>query len=159
MEWCDPWASDQIKAWQNEDPGTAKLLVWMASKKKPKSKDIQSESATVRVFWFMLEQLETIDGLFYRVPEPGNRFSVRQLVAQRAVRNEVFNFLHTKRTCGHLGINCTAASARKIFWWLGIKKDVIRWCRHCNTCQYHILMSGACRSSLHQTAIGAPSNV
>ena len=156
MEWCDPWTSDQIKAWQNEDPDIAKVLAWMASKKKPKSKDIRSESATVRVFWSMFDQLETIDGVLYRVPEPGNRFSVPRLVAPRAIRNQVFNFLHTKRTGGHLGIKRTAASARKRFWWPGIKKDVIRWCRHCNTCQYHNLRSGARRSSLHQTTIGAP---
>ena len=114
------------------------------------------ERCPTRIYWSMYEQLETIDGILHRSPDLGNKFSSPRLVAPRAIRDQIFTFLHANRTGGHLGINRTAASARKRFWWPGMKKDVIRWCRHCEICQQHNLRSGARGSGLHQEVIGAP---
>ena len=37
-----------------------------------------------------------------------------------------------------------------------MKNDMIRWCRHCELCQHHNLISGPHRYSLHQEPVGAP---
>ena len=78
-----------------------------------------------------------------------------RLVAPRAIWDQIFTFRHANRTGGHLGINRTAFSTRW-FWWPGIMKDVIRWCRHCDVCQLRNLSNGQHQSSLHQEPVGAP---
>ena len=120
-EWCDPWSIDQIQEWQKEDPDIARVLTWVETGRKPTWKDVQQESPTTRIYWSMYEQLETIDGILHGSPDPANKFSSPRLVAPRAIRDQIFTFLHANGTGGHLGINRTAASARKRFWWPGMK--------------------------------------
>ena len=154
-QWCEPWAQEQLCTWQKEDPLLRKVLRWFAEGRKPSWTDVRLEGATIRSYWSMFEQLEFIDGVLYRKSPPDSKCLPR-LVAPEAVRTQIFEFLHAKRTGGHLGISRTSASARRRFWWPGMKQDVIRWCRHCEICQRRNLRPGAHRSGLHQERIGAP---
>ena len=115
-EWCESWSIDQIQEWQKEDPDIARVLTWVETGRKPTWKDVQQESPTTRIYWSMYEQLETIDGIPHGSPDPANKFSSPRLVAPRAIRDQIFTFLHANGTGGHLVINRTAASARKRFW-------------------------------------------
>ena len=114
------------------------------------------EGTDIRTYWSIFEQLEVIDGVLYRKACPDDKYPSPRLVAPRVVRDQIFEFLHTKRIGGHLGINRTSASARKRFWWPRMKKDVVRWCKHCSVCQRRNLRPGAKRSGLHQEPIGVP---
>ena len=57
------------------------------------------------------------------------------------IQEQIFDFLHTKHTRDHLGINESSSSSRQRFWWPGIKIDVVRWCKHCKICQRQNILS------------------
>ena len=153
--WIQPWSNEQLRTWQREDTVLAKVIRWVEDGTKPRFKDVQKESTSLRTFWFHFEQLECIDGIIYRKVTSGSR-SFHRLVCPKVIQEQIFDFLHTKRTGGHLGINRTSSSARKRFWWPGMKKDVVRWCKHCERCQRRNLRSGPRRSQLHQEPVCAP---
>ena len=154
-QWCEPWSQEQLCTWQKEDPILCKVLRWFDDGRKPPWKDVRLEGAAIRSYWSMFEQLEFINGILYRKSPPDSR-SPPRLIAPEAIRNQIFEFLHTKRTGGHLGIKRTSSSANQRFWWPGMKQDVVRWCKHCDTCQRHNLRPGAHRSGLHQERVGIP---
>ena len=153
--WIQPWSNEQLRTWQREDTVLAKVIRWVEDGTKPRFKDVQMESTSLRTFWFHFEQLECLDGILYRKVTSGSR-SFHRLVCPKVIQEQIFDFLHTKRTGGHLGINRTSSSARKRFWWPGMKKDVVHWCKHCERCQQRNLRSGPRRSQLHQEPVGAP---
>lgn len=155
--WIEPWTKEQLRKWQEEDPILCKVLVWVEAGRKPAWKDIRTEGTATRVYWAEFERLQLVDKVLHKKvekgtsPDPGLR-----LVAPIVVREQIFTFLHNKRTGGHLGIHRTSRSARRRFWWPGMKKDVIRWCQHCRRCQLHNLRSGARRAALRQDPVGSP---
>ena len=149
------WSDDQLQAWQREDPIVAKVVDWVQNGEKPQWKDVRMEGTTIRTYWFNFEQLELINHILYRKIDKGGQTSHR-LVAPQTIRGQIFDFLHAKCTGGHLGISRTSASAPKRFWWPGMKKDVMLWCRQCNRCQLRNLHPGPRRSQLHQESVGQP---
>ena len=154
--WCDSWSVAQIMEWQAADTVISKVLSWVEAGRKPPRKEIQGESAAIRIYWSLFEQLELKDGILYRKADTADRMATPRLVAPQAVREHVFKFLHSSRTGGHQGVKRTGASARQRFWWPGMKKDVARWCKFCALCQRHNLRPGAKRSMLQQVPIGTP---
>ena len=155
-DWCEPWSAEELRAWQAEDEIMSKVLTWVEVGKKPPRREVRMEAAVTRTFWSVFEQLTVIDGILNRKPDTNSKFSAPRLIAPRNVRDEIFTFLHTNRTGGHLGIKHTNSSARRRFWWPGMKADVVRWCQHCNLCQHRNLRPGPKRASLFQDRVGAP---
>ena len=153
--WCDSWSVAQIMEWQAADTIISKVLSWVEAGKPPR-KEIQGESAAIRIYWSLFEQLELKDGILYRKADAANRIATPRLVAPQAVREHVFKFLHSSRTSGHQGVKRTGASARQRFWWPRMKKDVAQWCQFCALCQQHNLRPGAKHSMLQQVPTGAP---
>ena len=153
--WVQPWSDEQLRAWQREHPIVAKVIGWMQNGEKPQWRDVRMEGTAIRMFWFNFEQQELINHILYRKVVTRGRTSHR-LVAPQAIHEQIFNFLHAKRMGGHLGIIRTSASTRTRFWWAGMQKDVILWCRQCNKCQLRNLQPGPRRSQLHQEPIGQP---
>ena len=60
---------------------------------------------------------------------------VHQVVVPKAYRNEILALAHSVPLGGHLGINKTVDKIRKQFFWPGLRKDVVDYCRTCHTCQ------------------------
>ena len=151
--WIEPWTSEKLREMQDQDPVVHKALPWMKAGRKPPWNDVKAEGAQVRIYRSEFERLKLIDGVLYRT---GTNPSTTRLVAPLRIRNQIFDFLHKHRIGGHLGIKRTTASARQRFWWPSMKKDVTRWCAHCNRCQMRELREGAKRSHLHQDPVGSP---
>ena len=110
--WIQPWSNEQLRTWQREDTVLAKVKRWVEDGTKLRFKDVQMESTSLRSFWFHFEQLECIDGILYRKVTSGS-WSFHRLVCPKVIQEQIFDFLHTKRTGGHLGINRTSSSAHK----------------------------------------------
>ena len=55
-------------------------------------------------------------------------------MAPKRLRKEIMRHLHDHRTGGHFGITKTLYNVRQRFYWPGSKKDIVRWCHHCNEC-------------------------
>ena len=155
-QWSESWSSHQIREWQMADPVLFKVLDWVETGVKPPRREVRKEGATTRIYWSLFEQLELKNGVLYRKPETTEKQTNLKLVAPLDVQDRIFKCLHSSRTGGHQGVKRTNASVRQRFWWPGMRKDVVRWCRYCDFCQRHNTQAGAHRSKLHQLPVGAP---
>ena len=152
--WVHEWTVNQISEWQDKDVILCKVKSWMSLGKKPPWKEIRSAGASIRIYWSSYERLELVDGVIY-YNQPGCQ-KQKRLVAPGVIRDQIFKYLHCNRTAGHMGIKRTIASVRQRFWWPGLKKDVTRWCQHCDTCQRHNRRPGSGRADLRQDPVGSP---
>ena len=58
-----------------------------------------------------------------------------QIVIPATYRSEVLSLAHETPLSGHLGINKTYQKIITHFYWPGIRKDVVKFCKTCHTCQ------------------------
>ena len=58
-----------------------------------------------------------------------------QIVVPKSYRSEILKLAHENVLSGHLGINKTYQKVSVHFYWPGIRKDVVEFCRSCHTCQ------------------------
>jgi hypothetical protein len=58
-----------------------------------------------------------------------------QIVIPKTYRSEVLSLAHETPLSGHLGINKTYQKIITHFYWPGIRKDVVEFCKTCHTCQ------------------------
>ena len=80
---------------------------------------------------------EKRDGIVYRVYNDATRggASARQVFLPDSLRKNVLSSAHDTTTGGHLGIKKTREKIMSDFYWLGIYKDVARYCRSYDICQ------------------------
>ncbi|XP_057676607.1 uncharacterized protein LOC130906366 isoform X1 [Corythoichthys intestinalis] len=62
-------------------------------------------------------------------------FSVVQVVVPVRYRHAVLSLAHENAWAGHLGVTKTYDHVLEQFFWPGLKKDVVQYCRTCHTCQ------------------------
>ncbi|XP_023182633.1 uncharacterized protein LOC111606305 [Xiphophorus maculatus] len=60
---------------------------------------------------------------------------IKQLVVPKAVRETVLKLGHSIPWAGHLGKHKTLARIKRCFFWPGLRKDVVQFCRSCPECQ------------------------
>ena len=69
------------------------------------------------------------------VPADEEWQEVHQIVVPKNCREEILNLAHGSVMAGHLGINKTYHKILTHFYWPGMKKDVVQFCRSCHVCQ------------------------
>lgn len=60
---------------------------------------------------------------------------VYQIVVPYSYRQHVLFLAHDHQLAGHLGVTKTYNRILSHFFWPGLKKDVVQYCRTCHTCQ------------------------
>ena len=60
---------------------------------------------------------------------------LHQVVVPKVYRTEVLRIAHDSMLAGHLGIDKTYQRVLSHFFWPGLKKDVVQYCRSCHICQ------------------------
>ena len=58
-----------------------------------------------------------------------------QIVVPKCYREDVLSLAHELPLAGHLGIKKTYQKVLSHFYWLGLHRDVVKFCRACHTCQ------------------------
>ena len=58
-----------------------------------------------------------------------------QIVIPKTYRAEVLSLAHETPLAGHLGINKTHEKMIRHFYWPGVQKDVVEFCRTCHVCR------------------------
>ena len=61
--------------------------------------------------------------------------AVHQIIVPGPYQNEVLHLAHESPLAGHLGINKTHQRVLQHFYWPGLRKDVVKFCNTCHTCQ------------------------
>ena len=152
-----PWSSAQLKSWQCEDPTLSKVRQWIRLGERPPWEEMKLEGRSLRSYWAMYSSLVLIeDVLHVQMIVNGKRDSQVRLVVPEAVRRQIFQYLHTHRTGGHLGEKKVVAKALQRFWWPGARRDLIRWVQYCDRCQRRKGRPGRGRAPLEQEGVGSP---
>ena len=60
---------------------------------------------------------------------------LHQVVVPKVYRTEVLRIAHDSILAGHLGINKTYQKVLSHFFWTGLEKDFVQYCRSCHICQ------------------------
>ncbi|XP_037780157.1 uncharacterized protein LOC119576547 [Penaeus monodon] len=61
--------------------------------------------------------------------------TVHQIIIPRYYRSQILSLAHDSPMVGHLGINKTCNRIQKYFYWPGMRKDVVLYCKTCHKCQ------------------------
>ena len=58
-----------------------------------------------------------------------------QIIIPKSYQSEILSLAHDTPLSGHLGINKTLQKVTTHFYWPGVRKDVVQFCKTCHTCQ------------------------
>ncbi|XP_048035833.1 uncharacterized protein LOC125261281 [Megalobrama amblycephala] len=81
------------------------------------------------------------DGLLVRKWHKNNAVEdewnvVYQVVVPSIFRQQVLSLAHDHLLSGHLGVTKTYNRVLQHFFWYGLKRDVVKYCKTCHVCQY-----------------------
>ena len=156
-QWIESWSPEELQQWQKDDIYLSQVLDWKESDNRPKWQDIQSQGTEIRSLWAEWDVLTLKRGVLYRIQHQEFKPHIRsQLVAPLCIRKDIFKYLHSHRTGGHVGVKKTCASITARFWWPALREDITLWCRKCEPCQFRKSRTGLKKSPLCQSPVGSP---
>jgi hypothetical protein len=133
--WVPSWSLQDMQEMQQRDEGIAAAYSWVERGHPPNQQERASHSLLAKNLSGLWTTLVIRDGLVYRRWESPVVGETHQLLAPSDIRAEIFRQLHTVRQGGHFGVRRTVAVVRQRFFWPGMRTDVERWCKECETCQ------------------------
>ena len=60
---------------------------------------------------------------------------LKEVIFTEEQKRKVFQDVHDSSRGAHMGITKTVAKISERFYWIGIKKDVVKWIGECDRCQ------------------------
>uniref|UniRef100_A0A3B1J0P6 Gypsy retrotransposon integrase-like protein 1 n=1 Tax=Astyanax mexicanus TaxID=7994 RepID=A0A3B1J0P6_ASTMX len=114
---------DQLIESQNSDPSLRKCFSGLSSADNMEGK---------QVAYFKDKDVLMRKWSPHTTTEAAN---VYQIVVPDVFRQHVLRLAHDHPWSGHLGITKTYARILKHFFWPGLRKDVVEFCRSCHVCQ------------------------
>ena len=153
--WLHTLSARDIVAKQNEDEAIVLVRSWVEKAQRPSFKDITAQPAVVKDLWAQFPNLAITDGKLCRKHKLPNGDWVEQLVIPVAMRREIFDYLHSAKLGGHMGVGSLISKIRRRIYWPGYKEDVIRWTQWCEICQKRKDV-GRSRAQLQQLPVGMP---
>ena len=156
--WLQLWTSSELSDMQGRDPSIQRFQELKENHpQRPEWKDVTGDSEELKVLWQIWDQLEQIDGVWFRRHQDRiTKRSIRQLLATEEVKSDILQQVHIARVAGHLGFDRSYSNVRHRFFWPGMKADVFRWCQRCESCEKTKSGPRKARSALQQTPVGRP---
>ena len=146
------WVTEQSK-----DESLAPILTAIKNKKRPEWIEISPSNPETKTFWAQWDSLRLEGHLLYRCWEDAAGTSaVLQLVVPRALRKQVFGFLHNSKTGGHFGITKTLGKIKEKFYWPKCRYDVQTWCGQCEECNSRKGPTRKIKAPLRTYVVGSP---
>ena len=126
-------------------------------KGRPAWAKVSDGSQGLRTLWGQWKRLSIQDGVLYRKWEDGAGLTSRwKVVVPSEKKKEVLFHVHDSPAAGHLGVSRPVERVRQGFFWVGIKRDVRRYCRQCDACTGQRLPNGAPKVPMQQYQVGSP---
>ena len=122
----DPWPTKHLIECQQSDPELMPLL---------QDALCESEAAKVPTCFYMRSGMLMCK---WRPPtiSPDEEWQVsHQIVVLKCYCEDVLSLAHELPLAGHLGIKKTYQKVLSHFYWPGLHRDVVKYCRACHTCQ------------------------
>ena len=120
---------------QLEDPILRRLQQALShSQEKPDSSS--RDHPSFRRYLKLWHQLSNVDGIICRMYKPGPTSGfVTVPVIPTKLQQEALHQSHDQPSAGHQGTAKTLARLQQEAYWVGMAKDVQRYCQQCTTCQ------------------------
>ena len=120
---------------QISDPDISPILqLKLSGSDYPDYKSISGESLSAKAIRQHWRHLAIDDGILYRKLEIPDKPTRMQLVLPRTLKHSIMEKLHCDPCSGHLGTQKTLERVKAKFFWVGWRKDVMRFVSHCKTC-------------------------
>ncbi len=130
----DQFSYEKLREAQLTDPDIGPILqLKETSNEYPDYRAVSAESRSVKALRQHWRRLFVNRGVLYRRVEKEDQSYV-QLVLPSVLRPVVLHQLHNCPTAGHLGTYKTLERIKRRFYWVGWRRNVMRYVSHCTTC-------------------------
>jgi transposase InsO family protein len=120
---------------QLTDPDIATIMqLKLNGSDYPTFREISAESLSVKALRQHWRNLFVSNGVLYRRLVVEDRNSKVQIALPRSLRTQILERLHSDPTAGHLGTAKTIERVKARFYWIGWRRDTMRFVSHCHTC-------------------------
>jgi len=103
----------------------------LASGQSPPTDVLRQQSLETRNLWGQVPAVYLLDGTLVR--KMSDEATI-QFVVPRRLRKPLFDITHSGPLAAHLGSQRTFLQLKAVYYWPGLKGDVVRWCRECEIC-------------------------
>ena len=124
-------SAQQVREFQTEDPDLGPLFDWMTDEQTPSADILRQHSLETRNLWGQCPAVHLSDGMLVRKLYDSDAV---QMVVPHRLRKPLFDQSHSGPLAAHLGAQRTFLQLRTAYYWPGMKGDVVRWTRECETC-------------------------
>ena len=151
---------EELRERQLGDAAIGFLLHAREKGEKPLADDIRKQGPIAQRLSQLWNKLVVKQGVLWRLYENVNGTSTQQqLVVPHCLREEILQDLHAGALGGHLGAEKTLAKAKERFYWPGMQRDVVDWCRTCSACATRKTAPQRNRAPLQTVKAGYPMQV
>ena len=120
---------------QLSDPDISPILqLKMAGAEYPTFRSISAESLSVKALRQHWRNLFVRNGILYRKLVVPDKDLKVQVVLPRCLKSQILQQLHCDPSAGHLGTFKTLERVKNRFYWIGWRRDTMRFVSHCHTC-------------------------
>ena len=124
----------ELRKIQLDDDPIGFVLKAVEKGERPNSDDVRGHGPDAQHLNQLWNRLLIDNGVLKRKYIDTNGTSCIQLIAPRAIREEILQEIHAGELGGHLGEDKTHSKIKQRFYWPGMRKDVERWCHTCEAC-------------------------
>jgi len=124
-------SADQVREFQAEDPDLGPVIDWMTEGQMPPIDVLRQHSLETRKLWGQCPAVYLSDGMLVRKLFDTD---IAQMVVPHRLRKPLFDQSHSGPLAAHLGAQRTFLQLKSAYYWLGMKGDIIRWCKECEVC-------------------------
>ena len=150
LNWLPAWSPEELSQMQKDDGSIRPILESKLDGQKPPLNEIGRDNSVIRALWYQWDALEVNDNILYRRWKDDKGGIVLQMVVPEDMRIIVFENLHSAKTAAHFGRDRTIESLKFRFYWPGMKADIARWIKQCDSCARMKPGPGLGKSPLHQ---------
>lgn len=128
------WDKDDIRKNQLSDESIGPVInLTDRNLPRPEQKEVSILSPETKIILRQWDRLVMQAGMLYRLwYEDGT--DKLQLIVPRKNRQELMSLNHDIPTAAHLGWKATLSRIQKDYYWPGMKTDIQRFCRQCDSC-------------------------
>ena len=141
---------------QAEDPDLGPVVQWLLDGENPPPDLVRSMSLDTRNLWAQVPAVHLLGNVLVRTVNQGQDV---QLVLPLSIRRQLFDLTHAGNLAAHLGSQRTFLQLKTAYYWPGMRKDIEKWYRQCDTCARAKGPPTRRRGKLQKVITGAPLDI
>ncbi len=148
LEESVPGEDTELVKHQHEDAQLGPVLAFLEHGTLP------AEEAAARQLTLARSQFVVLDGVLYRI-DSSRQDRLRTCIPE-CLKREIMQGAHAGKFSGHFAARSTYATLARRYWWDGMYRDVVAFCRSCLTCATYQGTGRRNRAPMMPTPVGGP---